>query len=286
MKISENSFAQELVREAGGPEKLSAAFLAGRLKQYAESGDCDGSNAVLHVLVEAARDGNYTLINDSIEATSLRLIPAFVGVMIQLEQHPNFDSLLEAIHREVPAEKALVLISKACAAFAFDWKHRSLLQCAALAERLGEELVTRHHRDDLGAVVGTALLCKARSLHVVGESDEAIEASDDAIWFLTRASFFGGPPETQEALADACVFHGDLLAYARRPDDARFFYSQANESYVDLLNQGRDTAAKIVSTFRTLEKLLTDSGYPDGAAICRRAAQNISATMKKEDKLP
>jgi hypothetical protein len=71
---------------------------------------------------------------------------------------------------------------------------------------------------------------------------------------------------------------------AGRLEDARFYFGEANATYLDLLNEGEDTADKIISTFRTLEKVLTDSGHPDGAAICKRAAASIAATMDKDAK--
>lgn len=282
MKTDISSLAEALVKEAGGPEKLSAEFLARLLERYDAAGDAGHANAVLHILADAARAGNFSLVTDTITATSLRLIPTFVGLLIQLEQESNFESVLDAIHREVPAEKSLILFSKVCSVFGSEWKHRPLLQCATITERLGEELLTRQGRDDLGGVVGTALLSKSKSLYVVGETEEAIEASDHAIWFFIRASFFGGSKETQEMLADACVHHGGLLVQENRLDDARFHISEAVELYIGLLSEGRGTGDKVVATFRSLEKLLTDSGYPDGAAICGRAAHNIAATMKEE----
>jgi hypothetical protein len=271
---------ESLIADAGGREKVSAGFLAQQLE-----GNSDRCNAVMQVLAEVARAEKYRLITDTITAADPEKVGLFVSLMMMLAEEPVFDDLLESIIREVPAESALTLFCKSCAVFFHQEKFRPLIACATCVEILGDELITRNGRGDLGAAVGESLILKAKVLHVSMDLDAALVASDHAVWFITTSGFFpAGSTKPTRLLADSCLLHDHMLVEAGRLDDARFYFGEANATYLDLLNAGEDTADQIVSTFRILEEVLTKSGHPDGAAICKRAAASIAATIDGEGK--
>ncbi|MDW8027854.1 MAG: tetratricopeptide repeat protein [Armatimonadota bacterium] len=209
--LFEYLLSEDILAEVGGWENLTGEHLAKLLYEGLKFDYLTG--AVELLLIEAAQNGKFGLLSDTLNVASKPLaVPVFVQVLMTLEGmgHENFHPLVKHLAQNAQTDKALSVLLRASYEFGTKQRLRPFLFCSDMAREIALKAVNEG-RVELANDLAGAIMNKGVALQSLGRISEAIGCYEEAIAIRRRLVEEEGRVELANDLAKAIMNKGLAL---------------------------------------------------------------------------